>query len=160
MTDVLKVGMSEVKITSAPTMLKTTGLGSCIGLCMYDEKLKIGGMAHVMLPSSVNSKVSEFGAGKYADTAVEFLIKSLKAKGCKKLKAKIAGGAQMFTFSGGSDIMKVGARNVKAVKELLAEQNINIISEDTGGNKGRTIVFDTDNFHLIIRTIGSDQKTI
>ncbi|WP_350344975.1 chemotaxis protein CheD [Proteinivorax tanatarense] len=160
MKEVLKVGMSEVKITHPPTLLKTTGLGSCVGVCMYDKKLKIGGMAHVMLPSSANTKVKEFNVGKYADTAIEFLVKSLKEKGCNDLKAKIAGGAQMFTFSNSSDIMNVGARNVKAVKDLLAKQGIKVISEDTGGNKGRTITFEIDSCNLIVRAIGSEEKII
>lgn len=119
-------------------------------------------MAHIMLPISNKSKKLNFSVGKYADTAIEYMIDELQSKGCStsSLQAKLAGGAQMFSFSGGSDIMRVGTRNVEAIKELLYDLGIPIVSEDTGGSHGRTIEFNIINGALTIRTIGKGEKTI
>lgn len=56
-----------------------------------------------------------------------------------RMKAKIAGGAQMFTNQSGKDTIRIGPRNIDAVKEVLTEHNIPLLAEDVGGNKGRTI---------------------
>lgn len=159
---IIKVGMAEIQHSSSPDILKTTGLGSCVGVCIYDNFRKIGGMAHVMLPDSKNSRHSTTIIGKFADTAIEELIKRLVNGGAnnKNLIAKIAGGAQMFSFAGSSDIMKIGQRNIEAVKENLDKFGIKIAAEDVGGNYGRTIEFDLLTGQLYVRTINQGEKII
>lgn len=152
--DLIKVGMADMKTGQAPARLLTSGLGSCVGLCLWDSLTRIGGMAHIMLPDSTKAKVTGNPA-KFADTAVPELIKALEQIGAvrRRLKAKIAGGAQMFSFGGEHEIMKVGQRNVEAVKMALNSWQIPLLAEDTGGNIGRTIEFDLESGLLIIRTM-------
>lgn len=152
---VLKVGISDLKLVKSPNSIRTSGLGSCVGIVVYDQTNQIAGLAHIMLPDSSLSKVGGINIAKYADTAVEALITQLSESGARVgyLKAKIAGGAQMFQFSSASDIMRIGPRNVEAVKKELIKHRIPIVSEDVGGNCGRTIEFDTKTCMLEIRTV-------
>ncbi|NEU29351.1 chemotaxis protein CheD [bacterium LRH843] len=161
MSEVVKVGMADLNTVSPPGTIRTSGLGSCVGVVLYDEITNVSGMAHVMLPSSTLCRQEKLNPAKYADTAIPFLIKKLVGKGAKRpfLKAKLAGGAQMFTFSAGS-MMKIGPRNVEAVKKALKELNIPVIAEDVGGNSGRTIEFNPASKLLNIRTVNQGIKDI
>ncbi len=159
--DVVKVGMADLKIVKNPQIITTLGLGSCVGVVLYDPGKKLAGLAHIMLPDSNNSK-DNTNKAKFADTAIPYMIDLMLKKGAKKerLISKIAGGAQMFDFTGKSDIMKIGVRNIKAVKENLYKFNINIVAEDVGGNYGRTIEFNTNTGKLTIRSLGKGTKEI
>lgn len=157
----IKVGMADLNVTKSPNLLTTLGLGSCVGITLYDKVNKIAGLAHIMLPSSKEIKNNENRA-KFADTGIEelidFMIKSGAAR--NNLVAKIAGGSQMFNFNSNNDILKIGERNVIATKAKLKELNIKIVSEDTGGNFGRTIILNSTDGLLQVRTIGHGEKTI
>lgn len=159
---VIKVGIADLNVIEAPNKIRTSGLGSCVGVVVYDSFKKVAGLAHVMLPDSELTKQTNFNEYKYADTAIDSLINQLVALGARKtqLKAKIAGGAQMFQFESGSDIMRIGPRNIEAVKERLRKHHIPIISSDTGGNQGRTIEFDPLTSKLKIRTVNEGEKYI
>lgn len=159
---VVKVGIADVDVVTAPDKIRTSGLGSCVGVVIYDLTRQVAGLAHVMLPDSSLTKQVEFNTFKYADTAIDFLIDKLLELGARKiqLKAKIAGGAQMFQFTTSTDVMRIGPRNVDAVKEKLALHRIPIISEDVGGNSGRTIEFDPMTGKLKIRTVNKGEKYI
>jgi chemotaxis protein CheD len=111
---VIKVGIAEMNVTHAPAVLRTAGLGSCVGVVVYDSIHSVAGLAHVMLPDSSGAKCP-FNRAKYADTAIFDLINMLIKQGAhrKLLKAKIAGGAQMFQFEPRND------RNVQAVEREL-----------------------------------------
>ncbi|MBW4887966.1 MAG: chemotaxis protein CheD [Bacillus sp. (in: Bacteria)] len=154
-TSIIRVGIADVKIVRTPDKIRTSGLGSCVGLVLYDLEAKTAGLVHVMLPDSSLSKTPDINVAKYADTAVEATVKMLLEAGCRKyaLKAKMAGGAEMFKFKMTNDLMKVGPRNVLAIKKHLSLLNIPIVSEDTGGNSGRTIEFDPQSAELVIRTV-------
>jgi chemotaxis protein CheD len=160
---IIKVGMADLKTSSAPNRLKTLGLGSCVGLTLYDPKTKAGGMAHVMLPSSDISRDENFNIAKYADTAIPELIRLLE-EGCgaKRLNliAKMVGGAQMFAFASGKDHMRIGPRNVEACKNALNQFSISLTSEETGGSIGRTIELDIMTGQLHIWTVRQGAKTI
>lgn len=152
---VVRVGIADMKIVKSPNKIKTLGLGSCVGVVLYDPMAKIAGMAHIMLPHSDFSRGEEpLNAFKFANTAIQELEKQLVELGASKInmKAKIAGGAQMFQFSTQNDQMRVGPRNVDAVKKELLERKIQLVAEDTGGSSGRTIEFDPETSALEIRT--------
>jgi chemotaxis protein CheD len=159
--DLIKVGMADLAVCKAPQKLITTGLGSCVGVCLYDPGKKLGGLAHIMLPDSTQAKNIQ-NLAKYADTGIAETINKLIQIGAdrNRITAKIAGGAQMFNFAGTSNIMRIGERNVEAVKKQLEQQKIRLVAEDTGGNFGRTITFDPQNGNLHIRTINQGEKTI
>ncbi|WP_100330933.1 chemotaxis protein CheD [Bacillus xiapuensis] len=152
---IVKVGIADLNIVRSPGSIRTSGLGSCVGVVIYDERLSLGGMVHVMLPDSALAKTENINKAKFADTGIEELLRLLKKEGAQsfRLKAKIAGGAQMFKFSPQSDAMRIGPRNVEAVKEKLRKEHIQIVAEDVGGNSGRTIEFYPDTCQLHIRTV-------
>lgn len=155
---VVRVGIADMKIVKAPDKIKTSGLGSCVGVVIYDKKKKLAGLAHIMLPESSLARNGQMNCAKFVDTALRKLREDLITKGAdpSRLKAKIAGGAQMFQFSNMSDQMRIGPRNVEAVKKELRSLNIPLVAEETGGNKGRTIQFDPETFMLEIRTVYQD----
>ncbi len=157
----IKVGMADLNVCEMPDSLTTLGLGSCVGICLYDRVNKIAGLAHIMLPSSKEIK-NNSNKAKFADSGINELIRLMVEKGSNKrnLSAKIAGGSQMFNFNSSNDTLRIGERNVRATKEILKDLNIRVIAEDTGGNFGRTIVFSSEDGSLHIRTIGHGEKTI
>ncbi|MBE0450170.1 MAG: chemotaxis protein CheD [Clostridia bacterium] len=161
MSTMIKVGMADLKVVGFPDALTTLGLGSCVGICLYDASSKVTGMAHIMLPSSKAIRKNE-NVAKFADTAIVELIQQMEAKGAKKsrISAKIAGGAQMFSFSSANETMKIGERNTEAVRIILKEIGIPLKSDETGGNFGRTIEFYSENGKLIIKTAGKGIKEI
>ena len=156
------LGMADLTVIRAPVKLVTLGLGSCIGLVVYDSTAKVAGMAHIMLPNSRGLMGSE-KVGKFADTAVPALIDAMEKQGAVKsrIKAKLAGGAQMFALPGiSADFLTVGAKNVSETKKRLALLRIALIAADTGGNKGRTIEFSTSNWMLKVKTLGKGVSEI
>lgn len=161
MGNLIRVGMADMNICKAPDKITTLGLGSCIGLVLFDIRTSVCGMLHVMLPDSTISKKTENPA-KFADTGVEKLIEDLRKNGVspRNLMAKMAGGARMFSFQGSGDYLKIGERNAEAVKNILMKKGIPIIASDCGGTYGRTIEFDPETFRLHIRAIGKPEKYI
>lgn len=161
MNNSIKIGMADYKVGKENDTLITLGLGSCVGIVLYDKSKKIAGMAHIMLPSSKEIK-NNSNKAKFADTALDALLEDMIKIGASKnrLIAKIAGGAQMFSISLKSDNLNIGKRNVIAVKDKLQEMRISIISEDVLGNFGRTIEFSCNDGDLSIKTIGQGKKII
>lgn len=157
-----KVGIADMKLVKHPFLIRTSGLGSCVGVVIYDLERKIAGLAHVMLPESSLAKTSEFNPAKYADTAIKQLVKHLIIQGAQPgmLKAKMAGGAQMFQFTTANELMRIGPRNVEAVKKELKDLNIHLVSEDVGGNSGRTIEFNPASGIMQIKTVNKGIKQI
>lgn len=161
MGDLIKVGMADLNTVHSPGILTTLGLGSCVGICLYDSSTKISGLVHIMLPSSEQIK-NNSNIAKFADTGIVKLMEDMIKIGARRnrLVSKIAGGSQMFNFNDTSDIMRIGTRNVAATKETLKMLNIPLIAEDTGGNYGRTIELYSETGMLLIKTIGYGMKQI
>ena len=161
MGNVIKVGMADLKIAKAPDSLTTLGLGSCIGLTLYDPVAKIGGLVHYMLPDSTKLK-NNTNIAKFGDTGIKELHRLMIQAGAnpRRLVAKIAGGAKMFEVSGMSSVGNVGERNAEQAKIVLKELKIPLIAEDTGLNYGRTVVLDCENGDYIIKAVGKTPKTI
>ena len=161
MPELIKVGMADYKVGRAPDTLISYGLGSCIGISLYDPQTKIGGLLHIMLPDSNQSRANENRA-KFADTGIPDMLKELIRMGAAKsrLVAKLAGGSQMFAFANASDIMRVGLRNASASKEILKKLSIPIVGEDTGGNYGRTVQIDLSTGVYKVKTIDKGDKEI
>lgn len=159
---IVKVGIADMNIAKAPDKIRTSGLGSCVGVVLYDDRSTTVGMVHVMLPDSSLGRTEVVNIAKFADTGIPAMVEQLKIEGIQpfKLKAKIAGGAQMFQFSSTKDTLRIGPRNVEAVKEYLKKYSIPIIAEDTGGNSGRTIEFDPITKLLNIRTVNQGVRDI
>lgn len=154
--------MAEYKAAKSPYSLITLGLGSCVGVTLYDNLTKVGGLAHVMLPDSTLSGKKDYNPGKFADTAIDVLIEEMLKQGASKnrMVSKIAGGAQMFQIKSENNIMQIGKRNVEAVRNKLNQLNIRIVAEDVEGNYGRTIEFFCEDGRLAVRTIGHGTRIL
>lgn len=161
MGEIIKVGMADLNICKSPDGLTTLGLGSCVGIALRDPITKVGGLAHIMLPDSTAIK-DNTNIPKFADTGIVELVNRITCAGGSKtrLVAKIAGGAQMFAFQNKSSLIKVGEKNVMAVKKKLEELNIPILAEDTGENFGRTVIFYPETGDFVIRAVGKPEKVI
>lgn len=156
-----KIGIADLNVAPAPHKLITVGLGSCIGIALYDRNEGFGGLAHIMLPDST-AFTNITNSAKFADLAVPMLIERMLKIGAVKrnLTAKIVGGASMFNFSDSKMVMDIGSRNSTAVKEALMKSSIPLLAEEVGGNKGRTMIFDTSSGIVQIRTVGMGIKEI
>lgn len=153
--------MADLNICHAPDSITTLGLGSCVGVVLYDARRKFSGMVHVMLPDSTAMKNNE-NVAKFADSGIAELLRLMEKDGSAKssLTAKIAGGAQMFAFSSSNDMLRVGERNVEAVKGVLSKLGIRLVAQDTGLNYGRTIEFFPETGELYIKSVGKENKII
>lgn len=157
----VRVGMADMNTCTAPDVITTLGLGSCVGIVLYDPAKKIAGMVHVMLPDSMKIIHNENKA-KFADTGITTLLDKMIQQGAVKSRiiAKIAGGAQMFGFQNVSDLLRVGEKNVEATKLQLQKLKIPILAEDTGANYGRTIEFYPETGELLVKSVGKEIKRI
>jgi chemotaxis protein CheD len=155
MKNFVSVGIGEIVVSKNPQeVLVSYGLGSCVALCLYDPLFKIGGMAHIMLPDSRVSGEKNHNFGKFADTAVPYLIEKMREKGAIKfsLRAKIFGGSRMmFNNSNISDWLDIGSKNVIAVKSALKREGINLEEENVGGNLARTVLFFIEDGNVIVK---------
>lgn len=149
------VGISEYKIASAPDILVTYALGSCVGICLYDNISKTAGLAHIMLPSQL-AYPTDTNIMKFADTAIPYLIERLNLLSIPlyRLNAKIAGGAQIYTGSHGAHtsdfIWQIGRRNVDAVCSVLNKNKIPILAKDVLKNYGRTVYFNPEKCSMTV----------
>lgn len=161
MSEMIKVGMADLNVCMNPDALTTLGLGSCVGIILYDPITKVSGMVHIMLPDSTKIKKNE-NAAKFVDTGIDALIDKMTKVGGRRssLIAKIAGGAQMFAFSAGNDMLRIGDRNVEATKLKLQQLGIRILAEDTGLSYGRTIEFYSETGQLLIKSVGKEIKIL
>ncbi len=149
--DVLLVQMAQIRMAERGRKLKTT-LGSCVGVILYDQARSISGLAHIMLPER---RIDDQAIGKYADTAIPDLLAQLERRGSRRnnIRAYLAGGANMFQTSQDCRIMTVGEQNVAAVRQILGSLGIPIHCEHTGGQQGRTVVFDNHTGELEVKTL-------
>ncbi len=157
----IKVGMADMNVCSGKDSITTLGLGSCVGVVLWDPGTKVCGMVHVMLPDSTSMK-NNSNVAKFADSGIEELLKRVVAKGARRanLVAKIAGGAQMFSVNNKSDLIAVGARNVEASIKKLKELRIPLKAQDTGQSYGRTVTFYPETGQYHIKRVGKETKII
>ena len=157
----IKVGMADLKTCKSPEVLTTLGLGSCVGVAIYDPVSKISGLLHCMLPGSTQFR-NNSNTAKYADSGIDELISQMVKLGANRarLVAKIAGGAQMFAMKTNNDTLRVGERNVEAKKKKLSELNIRLLAEDCGLNYGRTVEFYSETGEYVIKSVGKPRKVI
>ena len=154
------IGMAEMGIVRSPDRIVTLGLGSCVGVVLYDRINKIGGMVHIVLPDSRNQ--TGINRAKFADTGIDELLEKMLEMGANRraITAKLAGGANMFGGLQKSDLLNVGMRNGESSKKSLEKLRIPVAAEDLGGTHGRTIELNTEDGTLSIKTLGKSQTAI
>ncbi len=150
------IGIGDFAVSNKPDdIIKTMALGSCVGIMLYDPKLKIAAMGHIALPDSkVRGQRGMDKPGRYADTGIPLLAKAMLNKGSKRgrsLIVKIAGGAQI---NDPNDTFNIGKRNVLAVKKILWKCSLILKAEDTGGNIGRTMQVGVDTGEVTLSSPG------
>ncbi len=127
--------------------LVTTVLGSCISVCVWNEKMRVGGINHYLLPLWNGEGLP---TPKYGNVAIERLVEKVnRLAGGGPLIAKVFGGASMWAQ--GSGALAVGDRNVELAFRTLEELKIKIVSQDVGGGMGRKIIFDTQSGTVLLK---------
>jgi chemotaxis protein CheD len=154
---IVSVTMGQWAVVSAPVKVRTL-LGSCVGVVLYDRAARLGGLAHIVLPSA---RGAIDHPGKYADTAIPALIadfdRRLGGKVRARLIAKLVGGANMFQMDPSlreSSGLNIGRRNQEAIEQILAELTIPIMARDVGGTFGRRLTLDTASGIVTIKVPG------
>lgn len=172
-TNSLSVGLGELLVGKEPELiLAANALGSCVAICAHDPVAKVGGLAHVVLPSTpafvrVNGNV-ENAPGKYADRALPEMIARLEKLGAsrERLIFKLAGGAAVLSGSnmlGNSSTvlpsrLDVGRRNVQGVLNALYQAGFFPTAADLGGPVGRNVLFCPNNGKMRVKTFGGDER--
>lgn len=156
----LTIGIGDLKVCKSPDVLVTYALGSCVGICLLDSSTGVGGLSHIMLPDSTAGVNAAANPMRFADTAIPMLIREMEKLGASRnrLRAKIAGGATMFTLA--NDKFNIGDRNVAEVKKMLARERIPILAEDTGADYGRTVFFYPETGVMEIRAAARGTKML
>ena len=158
----IEVNMGDIAVVKGEDNLTASGIGSCLVITLYDAKQRIGSLAHSMLYAHRLSaeardlkderrKVNpESPDTKYADIAIDEMLKRVLALGAKKedIVAKLTGGANMFSAFK-SDI---GKESVESSRIKLKKEGITIVGECVGGSQGRSIEFSVATGIVTIKT--------
>ena len=141
------IHVGQIHVDESPAAISTV-LGSCVAVCLYDEKLGIGGMNHYLLPFWNGNGLQ---SPKYGNISIPKLIEMMIAKGStnRTLVAKVFGGASMSI--GASETMMIGEKNILVAREILKEYKIMITAEDIGGQNGRKIQFDLERGKVMMK---------
>jgi chemotaxis protein CheD len=148
------VQIGEVKVGGDDALLFTIGLGSCVAIVLYDAEVRVGGMAHAMLPTPANGRQSP-SLGRFVTTAVPALLERMVEHGAvpARLRARLAGGASMFESVLTEYGRKLGPRNVQAARDALAGMGIPVDGEDVGGNHGRSVFLTVADGRLVVTSV-------
>jgi chemotaxis protein CheD len=154
-TEEVAVGMGQAVLAREPVRL-TTILGSCVAVTLYSPVRRLGMLSHVVLPQS---KDSLSNPAKFADTAVPYMLSTLKRQGVepRELTAKFVGGACMF---GNGLCAQIGESNVQAVVRALEAAGLRIAARDVNGTAGRRISFDLATGCITVTSVGRPAQTI
>lgn len=134
--------VADLKVGAADDVLVTVGLGSCVAILLYDPVARVGGMAHVLLPSPALTRDTGNPA-KVPQTAVPALLERMTARGAdrQRISARLVGGASMFAALSAPGTIQMGERNAVASRQVLGAHNVPVIGEAVGGDFGRTVRF-------------------
>jgi chemotaxis protein CheD len=160
-TNTIMVKIADMAVLKKTGTLVTVGLGSCVGIALYDPLNKVGGLAHILLSNSQDFRNNNsFSHAKFADTAIPMLINEMERLGGKKnrLLAKIAGGSSLFSFQ--KTKFSIGENNIFMVKRVLQTMSLPLKGEDVGGVHGRTMRFFVETGKVVISTVGRDEKVL
>ena len=152
--------MGEIMVAESPNLLRSVGIGSCIAVTLYDRDTTIGGLAHIVLPC-IEEAHNKSHPARFSDVAIGMMIDEMKGQGARTqdIRAKIFGGANMFPEITSSDsTMDIGKRNISAVREELEKHNIEIIAEEVGDHIGRTVLFNTEDGSVVVKTAHNGEK--
>lgn len=155
------VGVADMQVSNEPgEILVTYSLGSCIGVVIYDDSVRAGGILHYMLPdSSMDREKAVKKPYMFADTGIPRLFKHSYQLGAKKnrIKVYVAGGAEILDQKG---FFNIGKRNYMALKKIFFKNNVLIDKENVGGNVNRTVRLEIGTGDIHVKTSGSKEVKI
>jgi chemotaxis protein CheD len=134
------VKVADLRAGAGQDILMTIGLGSCVAIMLHDPVARVGGLAHVLLPSPALSR-KDGNLAKFPQTAVPRLLELMATPGAstRRMSGRLVGGASMFSGLGTPGTIQMGERNVVASRQALHQAGIAIVGEATGGDFGRTV---------------------
>lgn len=146
--------VADLRCGLADDTLVTVGLGSCVAILLYDAEARVGGMAHILLPSPALSR-KDGNPAKFPQTAVPRLIELMAADGAKpqRISARLAGGASMFAALAPPGTIQMGERNLVAARQVLNTHRVPLVGEAVGGDFGRTVRFRVGDGRVQISTV-------
>lgn len=151
------VGIGQVAVTKdRSSVLVAYGLGSCVGVSIFDPTARVAGMVHVLLPAAEGKASAATEPGRYADTGLDALLAQMAKLGAlrARLIVKVAGGASVLGAAN-AEKFKIGERNAEAIKERLRHHGLRLAAEDLGGVRGRTMELHSATGRTFIRTAAS-----
>jgi len=150
-----RVGIADFAVTADEAVLTTSGLGSCLGVGLHDDRAGVAGLIHVMLPTAPDDPPN---VAKYADTGIDAVVNAMRDEGATpgNITAKLAGGSAMFEFD--SQDEPIGERNVAVARAVLDRRGISIDAEDVGGDAGRSLRFHGGTGALLIKSAGTERQ--
>ncbi|HEX3583002.1 MAG TPA: chemotaxis protein CheD [Thermoanaerobaculia bacterium] len=137
-------------VIATEPMQVTTILGSCVAVCMFDTTKRVGGINHFMLPLASGRSAS---SARFGDVAMNELLNGVRDAGGRLpfIQARVFGGASMFTEM--KTAASLGQKNVELALDFLARVGIDVIEIDTGGNRGRKLIYRTDEGTVCLKSI-------
>lgn len=154
------VGLGEIKISNGEAdVLVAFGLGSCVGVGLYDPKIHLGGLLHAVLPQFRNNADIE---AKYVDSGIKMLLSQMLEAGAiqSRLVVRMVGGANMLTAPGLANSFDIGTRNVESARLVLNKLKLPISAEEVGGSIGRTVRLYVADGRMTIRMMGGQEREI
>jgi chemotaxis protein CheD len=158
----IRVKVADYAVRKGPHVIATIGLGSCVAIALYDRESRIGGLAHILLPSRAMSRETSNPA-KFPETIIPVMLQDMKKLGSSsnaRISAKIIGGASMFGQLVTGNGINVGERNVTATREILAQEGIPLLAEDTGLDYGRSVYFYLEDGRVEVRSLKKGDRVI
>lgn len=158
----VRVKVADYAVRQGQQVIATIGLGSCVAIALYDRESRIGGLAHILLPTPAMSRETDNPA-KFPETIIPVMLQEMRGLGMRStasVSAKLAGGASMFGALIGNSGINVGERNVLATREVLAQAGIPIVGEDTGLDYGRSVYFHVGDGRMEVRSLKKGDRVI
>jgi chemotaxis protein CheD len=153
------VGLGEIAVSqNTNEVLVAFGLGSCVGVGVYDPAKGIAGLLHAVLPEPLNG--SDLQSTKYVGNGIKKMLEEMTGKGAikERLIVRIAGGANMLTSPGLSKTFDIGTRNISTALVVLDSLKLKIVGQNVGGNIGRTFRVYVVDGRMTIRMIGEKES--
>jgi chemotaxis protein CheD len=155
---VYTVGVADLKISGDVTdVLFTYALGSCLGITVYDIRLKRAGLLHCMMPDSGIDRVKAAGNPYlYVDTGMKAMMENFYRNGSlkKDLIIRVAGGSSSKENEE-EDFFQIGRRNFVSLRKYLWNEGLMLRAYDVGGYGSRTVTLEVENGKMLIKSKGS-----
>ena len=153
MSDEIRVKVADYAVAKGEVVISSVGLGSCVAIALYDARSGVGGLAHILVPSTSLARDTSNPA-KFPSTAVPLLVEEMRRRGASQdIVAKIAGGASMFASLIPAGGINMGERNAVATRQALVDAGVPIVAEDIGGEHGRSVYFHLRDGRLEVRSL-------